>query len=157
MKAVLIGTSLALALAAGSASAADNASVKIGTLTCKATDITNVIVFSQTKFDCEYDGVNGEVTEHYTGDVSKIGVDLSIKNDVTLVWAVVAPSDTTYQPNALSGTYVGASADASLGLGAGAHVLVGGGEQSFTLQPVSVEGIEGIGASLGIESFELKS
>lgn len=158
MKAVLIGASLALALAAGTASAADNnASIKIGTLTCKATGITNVIVFSKTNFDCEYDGVNGEVTENYTGTISKIGVDLSIKNDVTLIWAVVAPSDTTYQPNALSGTYVGASADASLGLGAGAHVLVGGGSQSFTLQPVSVEGIEGVGASLGIESFDLKS
>lgn len=156
MKPLMIAAGVAAALSAGSAMAAQPG-VKIGTLTCKSTDITNAILVSSTTFDCTYDGVNGEVTEHYTGQVDKLGLDLSIKNDVTMIWAVLAPSDTTYAPNALSGTYVGASADASLGVGGGAHVLVGGGDQSFTLQPISVEGIQGVGASLGIEKFELTS
>lgn len=154
MKAVPVVT-LAWVLVASAAQAQDPG-VKVGTLTCKATEITNAIVFTDTNLDCVYQNATGETVEHYTGDVDKVGVDLSIKNDVTLVWAVVAPTETEFLPGQLAGTYVGASADASLGLGAGAHALVGGGDKGFTLQPVSVEGIEGVGASIGIESFELE-
>jgi hypothetical protein len=143
------------ALIAGPALAQD-AGIKVGTLTCKATEITNAIVFTDVDFACIYEGANGN-TEPYEGEIDKIGVDLSIKNDVTMVWAVVAPTETEYLPGQLAGNYVGASADASLGLGAGARVLVGGGENGFTLQPVSVDGIEGVGVSLGIESFELET
>lgn len=146
---------LAGALAAGTAMAAEDPGVKVGTLTCQLTGVTNVIVFSDTDFDCVYEGATGMV-EHYTADLDKVGVDLSIKNDVTMVWAVVAPTDTEYQAHQLAGTYVGAAADASLGLGAGARVLVGGGDEGFTLQPISVDGIEGVGVSIGIESFELE-
>ena len=154
--AVLAAALTSTALTSTAALAAD-ADVKIGTLTCKSTAESGGIITTQTRFDCVYDGVGGDVTEQYTGEISKIGLDLTTEQDVTMVWAVVAPSATTYAPNALSGTYVGAAASAALGLGAGARVLVGGGDQSFTLQPVSVEGIEGTGVSLGIESFELHS
>ena len=154
MKTATIAAALTAGLAAGSAMAADAGS-RVGTLTCKATEITNVIVFSETKLLCLYEGANG-ITEKYEGDVDKIGVDLSIKNNITLIWAVVAPTQTEFLAGQLAGTYVGASADASVGVGAGANVLIGGGENGFMLQPVSVEGIEGIGASIGIQSFELK-
>lgn len=154
-----IATAIALtsALAAGSALAQqqENAGVQMGTLTCEATEITNAIVFTETKLACIYEGSDG-LTEEYVGDVDKIGIDLSIKSNVTMVWAVVAPTDTTYQAHQLAGTYVGASADASIGVGAGANVLVGGGDEGFALQPLSVEGIEGVGVSLGIQSFELE-
>ncbi|HET7408749.1 MAG TPA: DUF992 domain-containing protein [Paracoccaceae bacterium] len=160
MKAVTIGVSLAAALAAGSALAQDrepDAGVKVGTLTCKATDITNVILFTDTDLDCVYDSVEAGFTETYEADIDQIGVNLSIKNDVTLVWAVLAPTETEFLRGQLEGTYVGAGADASLGIGAGANLLVGGGENGFTLQPLSVEGIEGAGVSLGIKSFELEA
>ena len=155
MKNMAIGVSLA-ALAAGSALAQD-AGVKVGTLTCEATEITNAILFTDTNLDCVYESVEPGIVENYEGDIDQIGVNLSIKNDVTLVWAVVAPTETEFLPGQLAGTYVGAGADASVGVGAGAHVLVGGGGQGFQLQPLSVEGIEGVGASLGIQSFELSA
>lgn len=152
-----IAIALAGALAAGPALAEqqERAGFQIGTLTCKATEITNAIVFTETKFACLFEGTNG-LTEEYVGEIDKVGIDLSIKNDVTIVWAVVAPTDTTHQAHQLEGTYVGAAADAALGLGAGARVLVGGGDEGFALQPISVDGIEGVGVSLGIESFELE-
>jgi hypothetical protein len=155
--AAALAAALALAAPLATPAFAADPGVKIGLLTCKSTGESGGIITTETRFACVYDGAGGEVTEHYTGEISKIGLDLTTEQDVTLVWAVVAPSATTYAPNALSGTYVGASASAALGLGAGARVLVGGGDQSFTLQPVSVEGIEGTGVSLGIESFELHS
>lgn len=154
MKAV-IALAMAGALVAGAVQAQDPG-FKLGTLTCKAVEITNAVVFTDVDFACQYEGVNGE-TEPYEGEIDKVGVDLSIKNDVTMVWAVVAPTETEYLPGQLAGNYVGASADASLGLGAGARVLVGGGENGFQLQPVSVDGIEGVGVSIGIESFELET
>ena len=156
MKAITFAVSVTAALAAGSALAQD-AGVKVGTLTCKATDITNVILFTDTDLHCVYDSVKEGITEEYEGDIDQIGVNLSVKNDLTLVWAGVAPTETEYLPGQLAGTYVGAGADAAVGVGAGANVLVGGGEMGFQLQPLSVEGIEGVGASLGIESFELKA
>lgn len=130
--------------------------VKIGTLTCKVQHVTNVVVYTHQDFACKFEPAGSEKPEVYTGEISKIGVDLSIKEDFTIVWAVVAPTENAYAPHALAGTYVGASADAALGVGGGANVLVGGGNDSFTLQPVSVSGVEGAGASIGIEKFTLK-
>lgn len=156
MKTMAIGVSLAAALAAGSALAEDPG-VKVGTLTCEATEITNAILFTDTNLNCVYESVEPGIVENYEGDIDQIGVNLSIKNDVTLVWAVVAPTETEFAPGQLAGTYVGAGADAAAGVGAGANVLVGGGDMGFQLQPVSVEGIEGAGLSLGIKSFELSA
>ena len=40
--------------------------------------------------------------------------------------------------------------------GAVANMLVGGGHNSVTLQPLSASGIVGSGVSVGIEEFELR-
>ena len=56
----------------------------------------------------------------------------------------------------LTGTYVGASGDISLGLGVGANVLIGGNNKSIALQPVSIEGQVGLNLALGIASFQLR-
>ena len=44
-----------------------------------------------------------------------------------------------------------------LGVGAGANALVGGSEESIVLQPLSVEGIEGINIAGGIGVLQLKA
>jgi hypothetical protein len=154
MKIIIRGLSAVALLGAGTALAADSG-VAIGQLTCRSTDITNVILFTETTFDCTFEGSDGQ-TDSYTGEVDRIGIDLSIKDNVTMVWQVIAPTDAAGEPKLLRGTYLGASADAAAGVGGGAGVLVGGGGNSFTLQPVTVSGIEGVGVSLGIESFELE-
>ena len=59
-------------------------------------------------------------------------------------------------PQALAGKYVGASGDASLGLGGGANVLVGGSHQTVSLQPVSVTGNVGVNLALGVAGLTLR-
>jgi hypothetical protein len=55
----------------------------------------------------------------------------------------------------LSGTYVGASAEATLAAGLGANVLVGGSNRSVALQPLSVQGQVGLNIAAGIGSLEI--
>ena len=146
---------LTLLAVLGGSNASAGSDVEVGALTCKLADASNYVVYTDEKFDCTFDPTEGD-NETYTGQISNIGVDLQVKKDMTLVWGVLAPTKTSYKPGALKGTYVGGSAEVSLGGGVGAKVLVGGGEESFTLQPISVSGIVGGGAAVGIQSFELK-
>ena len=152
----LFGASMALiASLATPVIAQDSGSgFEIGSLTCKIVDVTNLIIYTNEKFSCNFKGV-GDVEESYTGRIDSVGVNLSIKKDFTLIWGVIAPTNDKYQAHSLRGSYVGASADVALGLGAGAKVLVGGGSNSFTLQPLSIAGVIGVGASVGIERFKL--
>ena len=153
---LVAGFAAAPALAQSQAEAATDSGVEIGTLTCEVQDVDNILVYTEQDFACTFDPAGDAAGESYVGEITKVGVDLSIKQDFTIVWAVVAPTEDAYEPKALAGTYAGAGADVALGAGVGAKVLVGGGDNSFTLQPVSVTGVEGIGASLGVERFELR-
>jgi hypothetical protein len=58
-------------------------------------------------------------------------------------------------PGALTGGYVGATASATVGVGVGANVLVGGGSGQVTLQPVSVEGSKGLNVAAGLAEVAL--
>ena len=128
--------------------------VEVGTLTCELAAVTNVLIYAKETFNCTFE--NGEgVTEAYEGKFSKIGANLQLKDSQTIKWLVVAPA-TLEEPGLLEGTYVGASAEAAVGVGAGARVLVGGSEDQFALQPVSVSGETGIGASLTFDSLSLE-
>lgn len=126
--------------------------IEIGMLTCKQSDSTNLVVFSKATYACDFDPTKGE-NESCTGKAQKIGIDLSVATVETLVWFVFSPS--TGKPGALAGAYVGATADIALGVRAGVKVLVGGFDNSITLQPASVSGSEGVGAAIGLEEFVL--
>ena len=65
-----------------------------------------------------------------------------------MVWSVYAP--TTRRFGALAGRYSGASAEATVGAGLGANVLIGGSNRTVTLQPVSVQGQAGLNLALGV-------
>ncbi len=71
-----------------------------------------------------------------------------------IVWAVFAPT-AAIAPGSLAGEYVGATAGASVGAGAAANALVGGSGNSFTLQPVSLEGMQGVNVAAGIGAISL--
>ena len=57
---------------------------------------------------------------------------------------------------ALSGSYGGATASATVGVGAGANVLLGGSNSQISLQPVSVEGSVGLNVAAGIGAVDLQ-
>ena len=151
----LLGAGMALVAGIATPALAQESGFEIGTLNCKVVNVTNFILYTNEKFACDFSSSDGLV-ESYGGKIDSIGVNLSIKKDFTIVWAVIAPTNDKYQANSLRGAYVGASADAALGLGAGAKVLIGGGSNSFTLQPISVGGVKGAGAAVGIQRFKLE-
>lgn len=152
--AVMIAT---MACSAYAHEKADGSSaIEIGVLTCKVKDVTNLVVYTEQTFACEFDPSGDGANEWYEGEITKVGIDLSIKEDFTIVWGVFAPAQNAYAPKALTGTYVGAAADIAVVKGGGAAVLVGGGDNSFSLQPISVSGVDGVGASIGLEAFEIR-
>ena len=153
MRMLLAGLAVATAITGSQALA--QARLEVGMLTCKLKDVHNDIVYTDEKFACEFKHPNSEV-QTYEGEIKSVGLDLSVTKDMTLVWAVLAPTGDAAATQTLKGKYVGGGAAAALGVGAGADVLVGGGENSFTLQPLSVSGMVGAGVSVGIEEFELR-
>jgi hypothetical protein len=92
--------------------------------------------------------------EQYAGRIDKVGLDIGVTDKTVIVWAVLAPSR-GYPVGALAGKYVGASAEASVVVGAGANVLVGGSHRSFALQPISIQGQVGLDLSVAITSLHL--
>jgi hypothetical protein len=69
-----------------------------------------------------------------------------------LVWTVVAPT-VALPPGSLTGAYGGATASVTLGVGA--NVLLGGSNNTVSLQPVSVEGGTGLNVAGGFASMSL--
>src|SRR5471032_1182141 len=147
--AVLAAGALALA---GTADAAPHG-VKVGTLTCNVASGWGFVFGSSKDLHCTF-RPNGHSNEHYTGTISKFGVDIGYTEGGVLVWGVFAPSS-DMRKGSLSGDYVGGSAQVTAGLGVGANALIGGFDKSFALQPVSVEGSKGLNVAAGVGSISL--
>lgn len=152
MKRLAVGAAAALGLAA-QAQAAD---IQVGVLTCELVDKTNLILFSSKKFDCDFDPSGDAPHEDYSGVIDGIGVDLEVVESQQIVWLVLAPSR-EMPSGALAGAYVGASASASASVGVGANALIGGVDNSISLQPLSVSGSEGVGVAATISALTLKA
>jgi hypothetical protein len=146
---------VAAGLAAASGASAAPAGVKVGDLTCNVSSGFGFIFGSSKDLHCTY-RPSSHPREHYVGTVNKYGVDIGYTEGGILVWGVFAPTS-DLAPGALSGTYAGATADATIGVGLGANVLVGGLKKSIALQPLSIEGNKGLNVAAGIGSITLKS
>src|SRR5262249_24943570 len=93
--------------------------------------------------------------EHYYGNIAKVGVDVGYTKGGLLIWNVIAPASDV-RAGALEGGYGGVTAQATIGVGLGANVLVGGFDQSIALQPLSIEGNKGLNVAAGIGALNLK-
>ena len=130
------------------------ATVKTGYLTCHEASGWGFIFGSSRQLNCSYSSNGGRV-EYYSGSVSKFGADIGYLKSAVILWAVAAPTN-DLKAGALDGHYGGATASLALGVGAGANVLVGGFNQSIALQPVSVEGQNGLNVAAGVAEMTLK-
>lgn len=144
----------ACALATPSASAAE-AGVKVGVLECNVAGGTGFIFGSSKEIACSYSPNKGPA-DYYAGVINKYGIDIGYTEKSKIVWAVFAPAS-DIQQGALSGDYAGASAQATIAVGLGANVLVGGLDESIALQPLSVEGSEGLNLALAISELKLEA
>jgi len=158
MKKMIYMAMVAVGLIAGtpfSATSAHTVGVKVGVLTCDVDGGWGYVVASSRNVHCNYVPNHGQV-ERYTGTISKFGVDIGHASSGVIVWDVIAPS-LDVRAGALEGAYAGATADAALGVGVGAKVLLGGFEKSIALQPISIEGENGIEIAAGIGALTLTS
>jgi hypothetical protein len=136
-------------------SQAAQAGVKVGVLSCNVASGFGFILGSSKDIACNYVPTGGR-GEHYTGSITRVGVDIGYTSGGIIIWNVVAPASNV-APGALAGAYAGATAGVAIGAGLGANVLVGGLNKSFALQPLSIEGITGLNVAAGIGAMDLKS
>jgi hypothetical protein len=93
--------------------------------------------------------------DRYVATIRKVGVDLGITQESALAWGVYAPV-ARLGPGDLSGNYAGAQGSASVGVGLGGNVLIGGSANSIALQPLSVQGQVGLNVAAGLAALELR-
>ena len=143
---------LAAALVTCASSAMAQGRIEVGVLECRGST-TSFVVGSVTPLSCVFRPAAGPA-EPYTATLRRAGVDLGFNQQVVVAWAVWAPSGGNRYN--LSGNYGGAAASATVGVGVGANALAGGLNNSFALQPVSVEGQTGLNAFAGVAGLELR-
>jgi hypothetical protein len=144
------GAALMTAMLPAAAFAGD----RVGALECHLSgNGPSVIVENQT-VDCVFASDRERRNDHYIGKLTKIGANLSVNGHGDLLWGVVAATSKV-GPGALAGDYFGPSASAKVGIGVGAAALVGGSNQTISLQPVNIEGGSGVGFTAGVENLTL--
>ncbi|HLZ02053.1 MAG TPA: DUF992 domain-containing protein [Bradyrhizobium sp.] len=128
--------------------------VQVGVLECRGGASIGFVVGSVTNLGCVL-RVEGYPEDRYIATIRKVGLDLGITQETALAWGVYAPV-AHLGPGDLAGDYAGAQGSASLGVGAGGNVLVGGSNNSIALQPLSLQGQVGVNVAAGLESLELR-
>jgi Protein of unknown function (DUF992) len=154
---MVILTALAASTLPG-ATATQQPSTKLGMLDCVIEGGTGFIIGSTKDLACTFRPANNKVApEAYVGVVKKFGLDVGGTKQAVLQWLVFAPTEYAYDPGALAGNYAGVGAEATVVVGAGANLLVGGSEKTFTLQPLSVQAQSGLNVAAGVTSFQLRA
>lgn len=152
--AAMVGAAM---VSSGPADAQGGGGVKAGILTCNVSSGWGFVFGSSRDLNCTYSaGGTSPRVERYTGAISKWGVDIGYVQSAVIVWAVFAPT-ADVAPGALAGDYGGVTAGASIAVGLGANVLIGGSTKQIALQPLSVEGNQGLNVAAGIASISLKA
>ena len=149
---LLVAGVTAATLFAGLSEAQSQSGANVGSLNCNVAGGVGFIFGSSKELNCLFTRTDGKA-ERYSGSVKKFGVDIGFTKEAHIVWLVFAPGNIA--PGALAGSYGGATASATVGVGVGANVLVGGSNKQVTLQPVSVEGSVGLNVAAGIGAVDL--
>jgi Protein of unknown function (DUF992) len=151
---MLAGATMISMFLSSNLAVAQKAKIRAGTLTCKGKGGIGLILGSRERLTCTYQPSGKQPARKLAGTITRLGLDVGIKGKSVMVWAVFG-SSTALRGEALGGRFAGVAADASLGLGAGAQVLVGGNAKSVTLQPLSVKGQTGINLAIGVSGLRL--
>lgn len=147
-------SALAAAALVAAVSASAQSKVEAGTLECRGGPTTSFIVGSVAELNCQFRANTG-IVQSYRAVIRHIGLDLGFTEKSSVAWAVLAPSQ-VIGPGDLAGNYGGLQAGASVGVGVGANALIGGSNNTFALQPLSVQGQTGLNVAAGIGSMELR-
>lgn len=122
-----------IGMASPAVAQAQDRGVELGTLECAISGGTGFIFGSSKDLSCTFTPADKTFApEAYFGAVNKYGLDIGTTKQAVMRWLVLTPLKNIYAPGALAGDYVGASAEVTATVGAGANLLVGGFSQSFT-------------------------
>jgi hypothetical protein len=149
-----VAVAVLVALFAGAHAQQPLPRVQVGILECRGGSSVGFIVGSVTHLGCVL-RTDGMPEDRYVATIRKVGLDLGITEESALAWGVYAPV-ARLGPGDLSGNYAGVQGSASVGVGLGGNVLVGGSANSIALQPLSVQGQIGLNVAAGLESLELR-
>ena len=155
MRSYLVAAIAALSMTVATTSAHAQARVRAGGLSCNLAPTVGMIIGSRQNISCTFTPGNGGPVQRYSGYIGRLGLDLGVTGRGPMIWGVFATTTKT-RPGMLAGTYVGASGDASLGVGGGANVLVGGSNRTISLQPLSLQGQTGVNLALGVARMTLR-
>ena len=126
----LIGIGAAM-LVASFATANAQSRLQVGVLTCEGGPNVSYVVGSRTDLQCTFES-EGRRPEPYVATINRIG-----RGD-------------------LAGHFGGVGANAAVGVGLGGNLLVGGSNNSFSLQPLSLQGQTGLNVTAGIADVDLR-
>ena len=143
-----------VALVAPIASANALPPVRAGILQCQGGQNVGFVVGSVTSLQCVFQS-EGRRPEPYIATVRRYGLDIGFTEQTKFSWAVNAPTGRVGRGD-LAGNYGGVGANASVGVGGGGNFLVGGPQNSYALQPVSVQGQTGLNVAAGVADIELQ-
>lgn len=125
-----------------------------GVLNCDVSGGIGFVVGSQRQVNCLFTPAYQAPPEQYVGTITKVGLDVGFTSGGQLTWSVL--QSTTRRRGVLAGSYAGAAAEATVGAGLGANVLVGGNDRSVALQPLSIQGQVGLNVAAGIAEISLQ-
>jgi hypothetical protein len=149
-------SAIATAALAAAAPALAQSGVQVGVLECTGGQSASYLVGSTAGLNCVFRPSAAKGGEGYTARVNRVGLDVGFTNSSAVTWLVFAPSKKIGK-GGLAGTYGGVSANAAVGVGGGANLLVGGSNNSITLQPLSVQGQTGLNLAAGVTNVELRA
>ena len=132
--------------------------LQAGTLECEGKGGWGAIITSKKTFECVFITVSGKPLGLYKAVIRKYGIDIGKTGNTSLRWTVLGPArkiGNKYVLGSLQGEYAGVGAEASAGLGLGANALIGGGEDSLALQPISVQAQSGVSIAAGVSTLVL--
>jgi len=147
-------SAVAFAASVAAANAQQPSGVQAGVLECHGGQNVGYVLGSNAQLDCVFQNANGR-TEHYAATVRRFGVDLGFTDNTTVQWAIFAPTANVPR-GGLAGTYGGVGSNASVGVGFGGNFLVGGANNAYGLQPVSVQGQVGFNVAAGAVQIDLQ-
>ncbi|RAI42625.1 DUF992 domain-containing protein [Rhodoplanes roseus] len=129
---------------------------QVGMLDCRVDPSIGFIIAGHQSMQCRFTQNAPIPPQGYQGAINTVGISIGVSAGGRLAWAVFAPT-TGVPAGALAGEYIGASADAALGVGVGANVLIGGSNRTVALQPLSLEGSIAFNVTLGVSALKLRA
>jgi len=150
----LLGVAFAALVASFATANAQQQGVRVGVLECRGGQNVGMVITSATTMECVFRS-EGRRPEPYLARVSRFGVDLGVTENTSLAWAVHAPTQRVGRGD-LAGSYGGVGGNVSFGFGGGGNLMWGGSQNSFALQPLSLQGQTGVNVAGGVVGLELQ-